>query len=92
MLEEVGDQKSILTSDMENLEFALVAFVLALVQHLFTIPPFLPFRMVMYVPRATACWKYVVCFLILILWWHTVKRWPQVSQEILDFKTILRLN
>ena len=50
-LKEVGDLKSILTSDMEiqNLECVKLVFRLALVHYFLTILPFLHFGMVMYI-------------------------------------------
>lgn len=74
-LNGIGNQKSILISDMElqSLEFAQLVFVLALVQYFLTILPPLPFGMVMYI---LCHYKLEACnlFLILILKEIIVKR------------------
>lgn len=50
-LEEMGDLKTPLTSDiqMQELEFSLIEFALVFFQYLLTMPPFLLFGMVMYI-------------------------------------------
>lgn len=47
MLKEVGDMKNFLISktEVQNLEFSLMVYSLALDQYLFTKHPFIPFRM-----------------------------------------------
>lgn len=70
-LEGIGDLKSPLTADMvmQDLEFFLLGFTLALVPYFFTILPFLPFVMVM----SILChWKNGI--LLLVLQIFTVKK------------------
>lgn len=74
-LEGVRDLKSTMTSNrkMQNLEFAGLVLGLALIYYFFTVLPFFPFGMVMYI---LCCCMFKVCDLLLFVIWVTVKRLP----------------
>ena len=52
--------------DLQDLLFFLLSFSMALIQYLFTIPPFIHFGMVIYSNiYSIICWKSAIGFLIL---------------------------